>query len=238
MIKRAFAFLLTLILTACMCVAGFAVGNNASAEDISSTEARCLVTFVCEPQIELTEYDTVILRIYHMVSGQSFAFKLYGYNNFADKFVIPVGDYLITEIALQDRPEIVLLNTKPEFTVSGVSSVIIPVTNSLVVRSATTTEATTAQETTTFYNPFVVQETDPNTSSLVGDEKETNELNNSYSVEASKGHSILLETTDEHTEDEPDALKNSSKITLILIVAVILVGVAVFVVLRRRFREE
>lgn len=237
--KTIITFFLVAALITCSLFPAVAA-ENTTTNEISTTKAeeRYLLTIVCEPQMELTEYDTVILRVYRVTSGESYSFKLYGYNHFSDKFVMPTGDYLITEIALQDRPDVVLINTKPEFTITGTDSLIVPITNSLIVHSETTVSATETSEITTFHNPFAVEPDessgrDSNSNSVTvepdGSESFTNLSTSSFAY---------TELTEERTGDEPNILEKSSKIILVIISAIIFIGVAIFVILRKRFKEE
>lgn len=232
-------FLVAALITCSLFPAVAAETTTTNEVSTAKAEERYLLTIVCEPQMELTEYDTVILRVYRVTSGESYSFKLYGYNHFSDKFVMPTGDYLITEIALQDRPDVVLINTKPEFTITGTDSLIIPITNSLIVHSSeTTVSATETSEISTFHNPFAVEPDEPSGSDSNSNSVTVEPDGSESFANSSTSSFAYTELTEEHTGDEPNILEKSSKIILIIISAIILIGVAIFVMLRKRLKEE
>ena len=137
MIKRIITALVFIAVLYFSVIPAFAAATTVPVSKPEGTQAQevkeSLLILVGKPEIELTEYDVVTIRVYAMNSGKSYSFDLYGYNNFSDNFMMPEGDYLITEISVKDRSDLVLLNKKPEFTIKGTTSLIIPITNSLII---------------------------------------------------------------------------------------------------------
>lgn len=233
MLKKTLSLFLSIIILCITFIPAFA--ETTKVEETEVTEKMGMLIIICEPQIELTDYDTVYLRAYHLSSGKSYSFKLYGYNDFADKFMMPEGDYLITELSLVDRSNIILLNSNPNFTVKGSTTVMVPITNTGIIISDSTTVSTTEAPETTYYNPFVyTEETEISSESF----SISDETGGSQEQETNSGLSSLNSSTTENAEDEPrNSSKKSGKIILSIIGVATLVAIAFVIAIRRRIKE-
>lgn len=232
MFKKILSLLLSVIVLFVAAIPAFAETTAEVAEE--TTAKSGLLIIICEPKIELTDYDTVYLRAYNLNSGETYAFKLYGYNDFSDKFVMPEGDYLITELSLVDRANVILMNSNPSFTVHGSTTVTIPIANAGIIISGST--ETTENETTgtTYHNPFVYTEKTEATSEISSTLGETDESQE----QTNNGLSSQTNTTTQKTEDEPQESSNKSgKIILFVIGVLVVIAIAFVIAVKRRNRE-
>lgn len=233
MFKKILSLFLSTIILCVTAIPSFA--ETTEAKETEVTEKMSLLIIICEPQIELTDYDTVLLRAYHLKSGKSYSFKLYGYNDFADKFMMPEGDYLITELSLVDRNNIILLNSNPNFTVKGSTTVKVPITNTGILISDSTVISTTETPETTYYNPFVyIEETEISSESF----STLDETGGLQEQETNPGLSSLNSSTTENAEDEPqNSSKKSGKIILSIIGIATLAAIAFVIAIKHRIKE-
>lgn len=246
MIKKIITALVFIAVLYFSVIPAFAAVTTVPVSNPEGTQAQevkeSLLILVGKPEIELTEYDVVTIRVYAMNSGKSYSFDLYGYNNFSDNFMMPEGDYLITEISVKDRSDLVLLNKKPEFTIKGTTSLIVPITNSLIIAPPVTTEPPTTQE-ATYYNPFEPQ---PNTGAVPNSntseqpsEDESASLPGNVSVPGKPEQSSNDQATESETEDGEQNSKNiGSKIVILIVVLALIAGIASVIIIRKRVNEE
>ena len=243
MIKKILVSVLSIILLSNFLFVNtaFASSVTTSPDSTTTSEVQHLLTIVCTPEMELNEHDVVLLRVYNLSSGKSYSFKLYEYNNFSDKFMMPEGDYIVTELSLQDRTDVILINKTPKFSVNKTTSVIIPITNSGIVTPQTSEPETTTSPPTTAYNPFIPpSETPTNTSSTTSDAaNETTTNSNGFSEQHTESqyteNPSQIVTTEENTENEPsDTPSTGDKIILIIIVVALLIAIAIAVIIYKR----
>lgn len=216
---------------------------------VSATEVQeHLLTIICRSQLEnekLGEDDVINLMLYCLTDGKSYSFDIYGYNNFTDKFMMPEGEYMVTEISIKERGDIILFNHTSKFTIKDSTTLDVPITNSgILITNPINDNETTAftLEETTYYDPFTPSKpTEPNTTLPTIDPND--EPDNPSSTQNSSSENTDVDyttsptpsTTESSTDEEPNEPGSGQNIVVFIIVIALFIGViAVVVIMKKR----
>lgn len=223
--------------------------TTAYASNIEMPEEQILI-IMCDiknDDMSLTEYDTLDVRMYNSTKQKTIPITLYGYNDFADKILVPTGDYTITDVSIRDRRDIVLINNLTTFSVGhGTASVTIPIEHISDVSPIIPTSEPSEDEntsTTIFVNPFETTTSSSDTSSPTVSQTDTTtsvtESNTNNNTTSNTSNTVTLNpSTTTPEDDDSDTSEKADIIILITIVLFLLAIVAIYIIVKKRNKEE
>lgn len=195
-----------------------------------------LVTLLCKPDSSLKydDYSVVNVTLICEESGKSYTYKLYPYNNFSDKILLPRGHYMVVNSTIEGRNDVIFGINSDTVDVQASTAIVYSLYDSRITTAATTTQETTQKIETTRFDITIPAKVSEKETHLIETQINTSKQNESTEfISNQEVYETTTYATAQAEEKDERSIKGLAFISISAIV-IIAIGICIF----KRTKDE